>query len=60
MAPLPLEVDVAIIGGGPGGLATALALTRAVKGTRVKVSAASSETSAKHYNNMDKRSSVIK
>lgn len=54
MAPLPLEVDVAIIGGGPGGLATALALTRAVKGTRVKVSAASLETRSKHYWNFDK------
>ncbi|CAL8461953.1 g1484 [Coccomyxa elongata] len=37
MAPSPLDLDVAIIGGGPGGLAAALALTRAVKGIRVKV-----------------------
>ena len=37
MTPTPIDLDVAIIGGGPGGLATALALTRAVKGTRVKV-----------------------
>jgi 2-polyprenyl-6-methoxyphenol hydroxylase-like FAD-dependent oxidoreductase len=35
--PAPIELDVAIIGGGPGGLATALALSRAVKGTRIKV-----------------------
>ena len=37
MTPSPLDLDVAIIGGGPGGLAAALALTRAVKGIRVKV-----------------------
>ncbi|EIE25083.1 FAD/NAD(P)-binding domain-containing protein [Coccomyxa subellipsoidea C-169] len=37
MTPTPIDLDVAIVGGGPGGLATALAITRAVKGTRVKV-----------------------
>lgn len=40
MTPSPIDLDVAIVGGGPGGLATALALTRAVKGIRVKVNVA--------------------
>lgn len=31
------DCDVVIIGGGPGGLSTALGLTRAVKDIRVKV-----------------------
>ena len=38
MTARPPDCDVVIIGGGPGGLSTALGLTRAVKNIRVKVS----------------------
>ena len=37
MGARPPDCDVVIIGGGPGGLSTALGLTRAVKNIRVKV-----------------------
>ena len=37
MATRPPHCDVVIVGGGPGGLSTALGLTRAVKNIRVKV-----------------------
>lgn len=37
MVASPVDCDVMIIGGGPGGLSTALGLIRAVKNIKVKV-----------------------